>query len=37
MRNAIEDIKMEADFITLDNDKDGVAEAISKILYRRLW
>lgn len=37
MGNAIEDIKMKADFITLDNDKDGVAEAISKILDGNLY
>ena len=32
MGNAIEDIKIKADFITLNNDNDGVAEMISKIL-----
>lgn len=36
MGNAIEDIKKKADFITLDNDNDGVAEAISKILDENL-
>lgn len=33
MGNSIEEIKMKADFVTLDNDNDGVAEAITKILY----
>ncbi len=36
MGNASEDIKAKADFITLDNDKDGAAEAILKILDKNL-
>lgn len=36
MGNASEDIKMKSDFITLDNDKDGAAEAILQILNENL-
>lgn len=36
MGNASEDIKARADFITLDNDKNGAAEAILQILDKNL-
>ncbi|NRY59467.1 Cof-type HAD-IIB family hydrolase [Clostridium beijerinckii] len=36
MGNASEDIKAKADFITLDNDKNGAAEAILRILDKNL-
>ena len=32
MANGLETVKAAADYITLDNDQDGVADAIEKLI-----